>query len=205
MFNSAEIRWFRPGPVPEETLKWFRSVHARIPEQPARTDYYLSLPGNNAMSIKFREEMIEFKQAYGEENLTWTNDKVSGKAGKWQKWSYPLENEAGAMNSVNVYSESWIKVVKQRSLILFQASDTGMPKPTTASILPENGCGLEITRVELPDKNERWWTLGLEAFGREDKLMDMLSLVAELVFSLPGCPELKLIESMSYPGWMAKM
>ena len=205
MFNSAEVRWFRPGPVPEEVMKWFRSVHAGFLEQPARTDYYLALPGSPDMSIKFREEQLEFKQAYGEKGLNWTREKVSGRIAHWQKWSFPLQNEAGAMNSIAVYSESWKKVLKQRSIILFQASDSGLPQATSASILPENGCGLEITRVELPEQKDIWWTLGLEAFGREDKLMDMLSLVAELVFSLPGCPELKLIESMSYPEWLAKM
>jgi hypothetical protein len=203
IFNSAEMRWFMPGNVPVAAQNWFNGISPKVIEQAVRTDYYLNIPGGDHMSIKIREGNLEFKQRSGDKVLSWKKENISGLIDFWQKWRFPVKDHDTMVSGIDIHRECWTEVIKQRSLILFQAGAEGQIKPAQRGFLPENGCGLELTRIEMPDRQEKWWSLGLEAFGIEEGMSDMLVVVAELVFSLPGKPSLALHDSFAYPSLLA--
>jgi hypothetical protein len=203
IFKSAEMRWFLPGDVPMAVEDWFNGISPRVLEQEVRTDHYLNIPGSELMSIKIREGNLEFKQRSRGNVLSWKKADVSGHIDFWQKWSFPVRDHDVMVSGIENYRECWTEVVKQRSLILFQASAEGQIARAHEGFLPANGCGLELTRIEMPGRHEKWWTLGFEAFGKEEGLSDMLVVVAELVFSLPAPPSLALHDSFAYPSLLA--
>ncbi len=199
--NTAEVRWFIKGKIPTTVFDWFVGLNNNYVNQPERTDYYLLLKSNHSTGIKLREGRVEIKQQTQHIGNISPGKNVIGLAEKWQKWSFEL-NETNNIISTEQYSNEWLAVTKNRILVNYgisKESIVSQKEPT----LYKNGCITEITSIKI--NNENWWSLGLESYGDENRLLDNLVLISHLILSDKSNIRFSLDESFSYPGWLTQM
>ncbi len=158
MFQTAEIRWFFKGDIPKEILDWFYDTGFEPDKQAQRTDYYLILPDNDSLGIKLREGSLEFKQRFGKSEEFIFDNSIGGYLEYWQKWSFELTDYPAVINDIPTYPESWIGVVKERSLQMFGISEDGKIFQSPTGVFLHNGCGWELTKIQIKGRNEKWWS-----------------------------------------------
>ncbi len=203
MFPTVETRWFGEGPVPRHVRAWLRAGDRQPEIQPARTDYYLRLPGNPALGIKTREGRIEIKQCIQVFGVIDFRPSVVGVIEGWDKWSFGLDVAETYTSDVQAVPESWLGVIKERWLCKFTLEENDAVLAIPVRDFPAYGCNLELTRVEVENLGETWWTLGLEAYGQGVDLYDLLRKVGMHVFAGEDRLHLKLRDSYSYPQWLS--
>jgi hypothetical protein len=203
MFSTVETRWFGEGPLPRHVRDWFRS-EGRCPEpQPIRTDYYLRLPGNQSLGIKMREGRIELKQCLQVFGATDFRASITGVIEGWNKWSFGLGEADANVTRLQGAHESWLGVVKERWLCTYTLNGDNEIVDVPADPQPLSGCNLELSRVKVESPVEAWWTVGLEAFGRDANLYDLLIKMGGHVFASNAALRLRLRDSYSYPQWLS--
>lgn len=216
MFESVETRWFFRGTAPADARDWFKFGSSLGVEEPARVDRYLVLPGCQTVSVKARQGNIEVKALVGgPERVSWGRE-VSGLRDQWVKWSKPLAPEA-MRQLVATNGDDWLLIRKRRFLRKFSLDDGAPKEVAAATARPDEGCQVELTRVEaLGLKSggnagsadwpsaEPWWSLSLEAFGGRGRLISNLDRVAGRFFGQEVPVALTEPASMSYPVWIAK-
>ncbi|MGH8972616.1 MAG: hypothetical protein ACRD0C_05370 [Acidimicrobiia bacterium] len=203
METTLEVRWFGPGPPPDDLARRFDELKAPGPE--GRTDTYLLLPGTDDLGVKLREggKALEFKLRQHDFGDTKLVAAAAGNLERWQKWSFPIEDPACRSKALGLPAGSWVDVEKRRRLVTYQLAPDGsaVPAPERAG----DGCSVEIT--SLVARASEWWSLGFEAFGAQDRLADALTAGAEAFFSgatgLSGL--LSRAPSCGYPGWLQKI
>jgi hypothetical protein len=121
-----------------------------------------------------------------------------GRVEGWHKWSFELA--AAPLAHLAVPAASWVLVRKARSVRRYRVDNVQGVVPLTAGEDTSQGCGIELTEVEV--SGQAWWTLGLEAFGDEPALQQDLLAVAGHVLagSLPMM--LSAWNSYGYPRWL---
>lgn len=202
MFQTAEIRWFFKGDIPKEVLDWFYDTDFEPDKQAQRTDYYMILPDNDSLGIKLREGRLEFKQRFGMSEEFIFDKSIGGCLEYWQKWSFELADYTAVINDIQTYPESWIGVVKDRSLQMFSISEDGKIFQSPTDVLSHNGCGWELTKLHIKGKNEKWWSIGFEALGNEDQFRNTLVMIADHILSTSKGILLDLSNSFGYPNWL---
>jgi hypothetical protein len=74
-------------------------------------------------------------------------------------------------------------------------------KPARGVALPERGCNVELTHIELPQKRESWWSLGFESFGTIGSVeRDLRAVAAVLASRKPPKFSAEIISG--YPRWL---
>jgi len=204
IFSSAEIRWFIKGEIPQQIREWFNDFDNAPVQQAMRTDYYLALPGTEAMGIQMREGRLEFKQRIDNENERLEMGNCHGKIECWQKWSFGLDDIPAGLKSIISYPESWRGISKERSLHMFILPESGIPEVHHHDVALENACILELTKVGVQDTGEKWWSVGFEAFGELQNLRSTLLSVLKYTMLNPNALEMKLDDSYGYPAWILK-
>jgi hypothetical protein len=211
MFQSVEMRWFlRIAPFSAN------SFFSERPEPRTRTDWY-AFPCDKRSGVKIREGNYEVKlqsRNLGEfapdvpniPDMQSEQPAGIGRLEEWQKWSVPFP--LGDIPSKPVLAGAgWVPVEKTRRMRLFSVKE-GSVRDISAdtSIRIENGCQVEYT--ELCAKGEKWWTIGLEAFGRPELLTENIrtaanhffaTLMREVEDDLRG---FELKNSYGYPAWL---
>ncbi len=82
--------------------------------------------------------------------------------------------------------------------------DGGLAEVDAQQSQPDQGCGAELTVVELV--GERWWTFGLEAFGSPATVGVNLARVTDHLFvSSPPPYPLTLEASFAYPALLSRL
>lgn len=203
MFSSCEIKWFFEGSVPQQVRDWYLAGGHEPDRQTPRTDHYLHLPNNDGLGVKLREGRIEIKQRFGLRRGVQPVEKVNGLMEHWRKWSFPVQEDS-FMPDVSYIDENWLAVRKARMLKIFHISENGEFLAGKAGEGYERACGWELTELSLEGKEQKHWTLGLEAFGSEEQLSDTLLKVAEFIFQSKNTPELTSENSYGYPKWLLK-
>jgi len=196
MYPTAEVRWFFTGSIPPEVTAWYAEAISPAQPSPPRTDHYLRVPDSTTLSIKQREGRIEIKQLqhdFGTEEL---GANASGQVGLWRKWSFSIVGS----EYVLIPRENWLGVWKERSLYLYAVSADGTMQTTSQDMYPSRGCAVELTTTQCNDQT--WWSIGLEAFGRESTLHDDLHTIASYVFSQADHPHFLSGDSFGYPDWL---
>lgn len=199
--TSAEIRWFIKGEIPSTIFDWFIGLNENNVNQPERIDKYLLYKSGNTLGIKLREGRIEIKQQTQNIGKISPGKNVTGNAQKWRKWSFEL-NDANNIHSNDVLNNAWLAITKNRILVNYGITEdkiVSQKEPITY----KNGCIAEITSLNI--KSENWWTLGLEAYGEENRLLDNLVLISHLIFSDKSNINLSFEDSLSYPGWLKRI
>ena len=205
---SAEIRWFWQDNPPSGLESWFKNsghgVHAPGGGGPdPRVDEYFRDPSQRELGLKIRGRAnhgIEIKGLVAADLGGLSTAPFTGSIELWCKWiSAPLELKHG----------STIAIHKWRLLRKFDASGSSlreielageMPKDKNAP-LPEHGCNVELTRIEIPANGQTWWTLGFESFGTMTTVgEDLRATAATLAARQP--PSLGGGLLASYPAWL---
>ena len=196
--TSAEIRWFLKGKIPLEVFDWFIGLNENYVNQAERTDYYLNPISDDSLGIKLREGRVEVKQRLNHIGNITPGENVAGIAEKWQKWSFELK-EANHIFSDSFIQNKWLPVNKTRILVNYGITEDNIVAQKE-EVSYKNGCLTELTSV-LINKKE-WWTLGLEAYGEENRLLDNLVLISHLILNDKVNIRFSLNDSLSYPGWL---
>jgi hypothetical protein len=203
-YLTAEIRWFRPGKVPEEIGDWFnRSAFEHRPG--VRTDTYLVYPTAEAAGVKFRENRFEIKTFVKTLDGLSIRERIRGRMEVWEKWSMEGVSVAGLFADTGGEPDIWIDVRKRRTTRVFSTEGEKIVETDSSerSGLPGNGCFIELTDIGIGE--EQFWTLGLEAFGIEESLEDNLRRTAIHFFDTDevslGFEEK---DSYSYPVFLRK-
>ena len=199
MRATAEVRWFRPGPVPAAAVRWF---DARMPcpdDAATRTDHYLH-PAGPGLNVKLREGRVEVKRRDGPGRQAGFGEGVTGCVERWRKWTWPLQRDDEGDDPA-LPGAWWVAVTKRRrrqGFTLVEGAVTARPPDDEAAA--ERGCDLELTQVTTAAVP--WWSLCLEAYGPEEKLAATLHAVAEAVFAADAPPGLDAAHSKGYPAWL---
>ncbi len=200
MFPTLEVRWFYPGPIPQDVLAWYH-YGERAPEgQPPRIDYYLRLPHQDDLNIKLREGRIEIKQRakqYGVEQL---HARVSGLVESWHKWSFGVNDLGSGLGDLAGPQPGWLAVRKARRLRRYLVTDGEEVSAIAGSAPVAQGCNLELAEIKLSE--EIWWSLAFETFGPEAALHSIFTCVARHTLRGANVPALDAEHSYGYAHWL---
>lgn len=192
MRDTAEVRWFFPGPVPEPAAAWFDGLGAGPPQ--TRTDHYLR-PTDDALNLKLREGLVEVKRRGSV--APFDAPRAAGTLERWRKWGFRLaEHDAPAPEG------EWLAVTKTRRLAHYAVED-GRARPHPGEAPAALGCDVELGRVEV--EGAVWWTVCFEAYGAPlGALPDALRRTAAAVLT-PAAPPLPAPASLGYPAWLQRV
>ena len=213
MQSTAEVRWFFEGSIPDAVAGWFFQSDL-LAEEPQREDVYLSFRSVTSTGVKFRSGRLEIKPMVTDLGVhQWSAD-VDGRMQTWVKWSCALPPIA-LLQQALAQREPFVPVGKSRVLRKY-SFDRGFEEVDAATARPEDGCNLELTRLEVNDA--RWWTIGFEAFGfrHPERVIEILEQTVQVFAADPSRPStfaneksprahLGSDDSFSYPGWLAKL
>jgi hypothetical protein len=198
MLLSAEIRLFWFQDKPAELEAWFQetcfSLPAAGPEK--RTDVYLYDPSQTELGVKTRGENAGVEVKGLVETLT---DTVEFNCSKipieiWSKWpSRALGFDASA--GVTLHKTRWLRKFDTAGSTPVEIASNAAPS--------EKGCHVEWTIVSRPS-GETCWTLGFEAFGRLDDIVNSLRSVVRLMSDRKP-PPAPGATAASYPAWVANL
>jgi len=215
--QSSEIRWFVENQLPNNVEEWFKTSKYLVGDN-SRTDHYLIFPGMEKVGIKLRESNLEFKPIIKSGVPLKLPDNIFGKTEIWEKWSIK-ESEAGKFlhNFHTNNGNNWITLHKRRLLRKY-SGEGGNACETEVSNFPEEGCGIEITDLEVtvPNTNSKdlikyyYWTFGLEAFGRNENLVLILEKTLNDFFANNQSEQwnnlsLTKMNSKSYPEFLSEL
>jgi hypothetical protein len=194
---SVEMRWFRRGD-PGEVEGWFAARGAK--REKVRDDRYLVLPGADDLGLKQRvpegaPTKLELKRRVAELGVVRCAPGVLGHLAQWMKWSVAGELEVAPDDA------RWVVVRKDRVVRKLALDCAGAVREVDAAEKVPAGCNVELTTLATGE--ERWWTIGLEAFDeRGGDLRDTLVRAASAVLARPGAPSLGLEASFDYPRFV---
>ncbi|WP_437966200.1 hypothetical protein WMF04_42390 [Sorangium sp. So ce260] len=199
--ESIEVRWFLPAD--DARVQRLTSWFSRAPSEAPRTDRYLRVQradlgvkergdsGNASLVTKFRV------CAFGPIHFSPT---ILGELERWTKLSH---RSADADDG----GRGWTILRKERRVRVFGLV-SGRIAEATGGRLPGAGCAVELTRVEEVDSEGNAalaaWTLGLEAFGPQETLLEALYGAGRAVFAEQPDLRLKAADSKGYPAWLAE-
>jgi hypothetical protein len=201
---SAEIRWFWPDKIPDAVDLWFRnrSLPAGGGGEP-RDDVYLHDPVQKELGIKRRGKKpgVEIKGLIGRASLAGAPSWVDVKAEIWCKWSSAVIDISGYA-TVNTLKVRWLRKFDTTSGSADEVELGADEMPLHGVPLPEQGCNIEFTRIQIEGNRRNFWTLGFEAFGDLETVKSNLSRALNAITPLDrvwfGSSML-----LSYPEWLA--
>jgi len=210
MVQSTEIRWFFPEAELTSCEGLFPKAapHDRMNWQETRTDIYRVIPGVDITGLKVRGNGgLELKALRAApEDFPWkpegdfATEVTLGRTDSWVKWELP---EAGGQKVMADARE--IHVRKVRWIRKFSA-ERGQLRSVYAhgpGSRPASGCNLE--RTELTVGQERWLSLGFEAFGEPERTRSILNEAVQFVMAQATETEILCLmaaRSESYPVWL---
>ena len=197
MDYTLEVRWFYDGPPPEAVVDWFMTLDPQ--EQSSRQDLYL-ISRDPSLNVKLRESKIQLKRRSDEATLTTFCDGVRGYREPWQKWSFPLTDDAPDLFSDDP-SGLWMPVKKHRYQREYEPDEqrtllTTLEEPDPADAL------IELTRVTSGEHEA--WTICMEAEGHAEALSGTLRQMGRYVFHQGTPPTLAPRDSFGYVQWLAR-
>ncbi len=193
-FTSVEVRWFGQGEVPALLAAWFGRGPGDVEAQPPRVDHYLRR-ADEGLGVKWRDGLVEVKQRQGSYGVLELDERAVGHVERWRKWSFPLQVSAAAPTA-------WLAVRKERLLRRYIIAErqhlVSLPPAEPAA----TGCDWELTRLQIGDQEDVWWTIAFEAFGEPTGLRRQLLQVAGLILARDRAPHLPAEASAAYPAWL---
>ena len=202
MFVSAKIRWFYPDECPANLHRWFGEMSPAPGGGKLRIDEYLSQTNQSEVSIKIRggRPGVEIKGlgAVCRSELVPFAPYVE----LWCKWR--LQASALEMTKrIIIQKTRWIRTYDTSRAAIVEIPLQADEKPLNGQPLPQQGCNVEISKIQIAEDPRQWWTLGFEAFGDLDSAPGNLLKTAQFLithsFPLPICGEF-----LNYPSWLAQ-
>lgn len=203
MLTTSEIRWFAEGKVPPAIEDWFAGDILREKSQPleSREDWYLLIPGCEFLGVKLRQNRLETKLRVTGLGILQFRNNIIGTAEKWIKSTCEDTKLESLITPDIIRQGQWVKVEKKRSQIRYLITDDYSLTPASTEQTSQEGCNVELTQL-LINQNP-WWTLGFEASGTDDNLINNLETCAQKVFKNFPNQELNLVDSYAYPKWLS--
>jgi hypothetical protein len=120
----------------------------------------------------------------------------------WCKWR--LQASALEMTKRTIIQKTrWIRTYDTSRAAIVEIPLQADEKPLNGQPLPQQGCNVEISKIQIAEDPRQWWTLGFEAFGDLDSaprnLLKTAQFLITLSFPLPICGEF-----LNYPSWLAQ-
>ena len=176
MYETAELRWFLRGPVPDEAAAWFEAV-VDVACVEERTDRYL-VPRGDGRGCKLREGRAELKTRLGEA----AHLDCGAAAGTPTVW--------GKRRLRELPDRPTVDVAKRRR---FGRAETS-----------SGACTLELATVEACGAT--WWSVCLEAVGQDaDARERALREAAQRWLAHPDTPGLPAEAARAYPAWLREV
>ncbi len=197
-FETAELRWFGPGRLPDAALQWFTSG-GTLGTSSERTDSY-RLNGSESQGIKLRStELLEVKTLVGTGPVLSPLDGWHGTVEHWSKVrgsSAPLE-AIGGYPFADVHKKIVTRSFRYtgRGVV-----SIGVPDRT------HTGCHVDLTALRV--NGVEAWSYALEAYGEPEVRIDILrAAIVEIERQTPHPAELpKLLpDNLGYPAWINRL
>lgn len=205
MFTSIETRWFLKGNIPENILSVYQKPPGSAIKQQTRTDYYLVGTNKNFPGIKWREGRIEIKHKTKDFGKFQFAGEVTAYVDQWVKWSFKIDEAENYVPKIQSSKNQWIGIKKERWLKFYEFKD-GLFKAVQTTDNLANACAWELGKVAIDGWNEKWWTIGFEAFGTEiiNNPKRFSNVISAWLNNYTG-KYLCLENAFSYPSWFSKI
>ena len=203
MFETAEVRWFWPEQNLSLVRSWFFAGSQRVAQE-KRTDRYLVFPKCSSTGVKLREDRFEIKVRKDAVKPCFFPKSVEGQLEFWSKWSHDYFWPPAQLKNIH-RSDAWQIISKHRLLRRFSIEGEEIASEVHEL---ESGCQVELTQATTNAETSPWLTLGLEAFGTDVDLEEILTKVAADFFLQHGPPpgvKLTSDNSFGYPAWLARL
>lgn len=205
MNKSAEIRWFCEGNLPSKIESWFHSIGNYPPGGgQVREDEYLLDVAQVEIGIKKRGGSYD-TEIKGLVTIHKDSIRVGPLVGHiqvWNKWT--VSNLPIGASTISVQKRRWLRKFDARDGSLREIELDAREGPSIiGQELPQEGCNVEITSVCLGHATN-WWTLGCEAFGRDEPVEAILRKTLEYLASTK-IPRIRGGIELSYPAWLQRV
>lgn len=201
ILDSLEVRWFFAGDHLAAAAAC--ASFASVTVEGRRVDHYLVTDRNDlglkARLVEGETTKVETKYLVRGMGTIRLGERIAGNLERWRKLSLAVDDRQGLRRQ-----GLWLAVEKDRRLRKF-AFENGYATEVSATSRPDAGCGFELTQVRYRLDDELSvpeWTLGLEAFGPEPKLLEILQATSRVAFIDDARFELDGARSASYPEWL---
>ena len=202
IFRSTEVRWFFQGEIPPKVESWFSGLDSEKGSETPRVDIYLLNTGDGNFGIKLRQNMLEVKEREIIHGNHIFNPSMEGVIESWNKTSFLLAPQQHDFYAAEYLTDSWISVKKTRRQAIYQKLPTKTDKPTILFEAVE-ACHLELTSILV--KEQRWWTIALEAYGNVSSDHERLIKTGRQLPSENTQLGFGRNNSMGYPQWLNEL
>lgn len=203
MSVSAEVRWFWKDAAPHALEEWFRAGSFPPGGGTPRTDEYLIDRGQRELGVKRRGNTgaIEVKGLV--ERRQPSPAPFVGRVQIWCKWTSDALT-IDRLPTLSLQKTRWIRKYDTAGTVVTEVELDADERPRHAPQRRlDRGCQLELVTLRVGDRQERWSSLGFEAFGELDTLEDSLHRTIALLAS--DAPQVTLGAELSYPEWLATL
>lgn len=202
MLLSAEVRWFWEGDG-HELRPWFETAPFKPGGGGSREDVYVLDPGQVELGLKSRGSKpgIEAKALVAERGEL-TLGPLRAAIQIWTKVTSAALRLDG-LETATTRKQRWLRKFSVDGAEPREIELGADEKPKRGDPLPVDGCNVELTRIELDSKPEKWATLGFEAFGRLDRIEATLAAIVSL-FGRGSFPKIDPGSALSYPAWLVR-
>src|ERR1700730_13074023 len=200
--KHKDRRWSAEVTEHSDLHRWFGEMSPAPGGGKLRIDEYLSQTNQSEVSIKKRggRPGVEIKGliAVCRSELVPFAPYVE----LWCKWR--LQASALEMTKRMIIQKTrWIRTYDTSRAAIVEIPLQADEKPLNGQPLPQQGCNVEISKIQIAEDPRQWWTLGFEAFGDLDSAPGNLLKTAQFLithsFPLPICGEF-----LNYPSWLAQ-
>lgn len=210
VFHTAEVRWFGKEDLPATVLSWFHQCPGKALRLEQRIDSYLLTQVDN-VGIKIRGDRLEIKFRTRSVGQRQFHRNLAGVIEHWTKVGF--DNDMGSISARTLENPvtQWLDVRKARLVrhyILSQSGDIAPLNTNAKSYSPmqlevQDGCSVEITEIQVPQG--KWWSLGFEAFGSDQRREELLIGAINILGRTFSSPPLAFQDSFGYPSWLADL
>jgi len=199
VYLTTEVRWFNKGSIPPAMMNWFTKIHPQVWIEAEHTDFYYSLPNDDTIGIKLRENRIEIKKQQVVEKSVRLTPLARGAIETWEKWGVALHSAEINFNEI-AGDPIWVGIRKQRNLQRYRLTESLAPIPIAYHRRVPQGFTLELSRIRV--KQELWWTIAFEFYGIANiPITEIQYFIKEIVSSLPNL-QLEPHSSFGYPQFL---
>lgn len=197
--DTAEVRWFRPGALPDDAVLWFESVFGDRQARRARVDLYVRSSSCPDLGVKLRDGRLEMKQRLAVDAIRRLG-RSEGAIERWRKVSFAAAPVAAAGDGP--LGGLLCRPVGKDRRIGWLVPDGARPSPVPAGAPHDAACQVELAAIVVD--GAPWWTIGFEwASAAADRAGGLAPLAAR-VLDGAAAPRLDADACAGYPAWLTE-
>ena len=204
---QREMRWFRPGAMPEAARAWYASLPGdNIRTAFPRQDIFLVVPERSDLGLKVREGRMEIKTREKPGNhYKLLAGRMEGLTEDWKKYTWNYLDQIG---EISAPFEKGIRsrIVKSRVQRKYAVEGKDVV-PVPFREKPELTFVLEMAdlftqplhKSRLRGEPRHWWSFGFEAVAVESAIDEVFDKATTALLADYPEPALGLADSYGYP------